>query len=171
MTPELGEKLYAEFPSIFRERNMPMTETCMCWGLAVGDGWYDLVREVCLCINCAIDNAKTCVIYDYKTKNGVDYGTDLSPEILAELHVGDMHVVATQVKEKFGALCFYWRGENLPERTSGEVSGAVSMAEMMSYHICEQCGDRGEYNERGWLATLCKECREKRRRGSDEEIK
>lgn len=160
MREELDRKLCDEFPGIFRDRNAPVTETPMGFGPDVGDGWYDLVRDVCRFIDNALDNARSSVIYEYKAANKLDYMTDLPPAVLETLNVGRMAVVAEQVKEKYGGLRFYWRGEHLPERTHNEVSGAVSMAEMRSYKICEACGERGQRNENGWLSVRCVPCRE-----------
>ena len=47
MTPELQDALYADFPSLFVENDLPMTQTCMCWGCDVGSGWEPLLRRVC----------------------------------------------------------------------------------------------------------------------------
>ena len=32
MKQELEEQLYKKYPKLFGERNLPMTQTCMCWG-------------------------------------------------------------------------------------------------------------------------------------------
>jgi len=36
MKTELDDELCTNYPKIFRQRRAPMTETAMCWGLAVG---------------------------------------------------------------------------------------------------------------------------------------
>ena len=48
MNAELDKKLCEEFPSIFKNRNGKITETCMAWGFDCGDGWYPLLRALCL---------------------------------------------------------------------------------------------------------------------------
>ena len=47
MTKELQEKLYADFPEIFRQTKLDMRETCMCWGCECGDGWELIIRRLC----------------------------------------------------------------------------------------------------------------------------
>ena len=47
MKKELDTKLCKDFPKIFAQRNMSMTETCMCWGFECGDGWYELIYKLC----------------------------------------------------------------------------------------------------------------------------
>lgn len=60
-------------------------------------------------------------------------------------------VVFEQVKEKFGMLTIYQRGGD------GYTDGVLRMAEEMSRHVCEECGDVGYPNEKGWIRTLCDE--------------
>ena len=58
-------------------------------------------------------------------------------------------VVFEQVKEKFGMLTIYQRGGD--EYTNG----VLRMAEEISRHTCEVCGDVGYPNNKGWIKTLC----------------
>ena len=58
-------------------------------------------------------------------------------------------VVFEQVKEKFGMLTIYHRGGN------SYTEGVLRMAEEMSRHVCEECGDVGYPHEKGWIRTLC----------------
>lgn len=47
MKQELQNKLFAKYPSLFRERFLSPSETCMCWGISVGNGWYDIIDDMC----------------------------------------------------------------------------------------------------------------------------
>lgn len=47
MKPELEEKLFKKYPKIFKQKDMPMEQTAMCWGLQCGDGWYDIIDKTC----------------------------------------------------------------------------------------------------------------------------
>ena len=64
-------------------------------------------------------------------------------------------VVFEQVKEKFGMLTIYQRGGD------AYTNGVLRMAEEISRHTCEICGDIGYPNEKGWIRTLCDEHHEK----------
>ena len=133
MKAELQEKLYADYPEIFKQKDLDMMQTAMCWGIQCGDGWYTLIDELCANI-----------------KNHVENFNRNKPE--------EDHMVcqATQVKEKFGGLCFYIYGGD------EYIDGMISFAESMSYHICAECSAPSEKqeNNRGWIYTLCKECKE-----------
>jgi hypothetical protein len=74
---------------------------------------------------------------------------DLNP------HLNIEQVIAVQVKEKFGGLRFYYNGGN------DYIDGMVSLAEHLSYYICENCGttENVTQNENGWIFTLCYKCR------------
>lgn len=65
------------------------------------------------------------------------------------------HFFAAQVKEKFGTLRFYVNS------STPFIEGAISVAESMSGHTCEVCGQPGELRQRSWLKTLCDKCNEK----------
>jgi len=74
---ELQERLFKKYPKIFRQKDLPMTETAMCWGIDCGDGWFWLIDKLC----------------EY-----LQFQTDEN---------GWPQVEAVQVKEKFGGLRFY----------------------------------------------------------------
>jgi hypothetical protein len=57
--------------------------------------------------------------------------------------------IVSQVKEKFGALRFY------ADNTDRVVDGMIWLAEHMSAHTCEMCGNPGELRNGSWLVTLC----------------
>ncbi len=47
MKQELQDVLYEKYPEMFAEKDLPKTETCMCWGICTDDGWYDLIDKMC----------------------------------------------------------------------------------------------------------------------------
>lgn len=64
-----------------------------------------------------------------------------------------------QCKEKFGGLRCY---ADFPEGEVRErLQGAIALAEMLSYTICETCGQPGKVGGEGWIKTLCTVCRAK----------
>lgn len=59
------------------------------------------------------------------------------------------HVQCAQVKEKFGTLRFYMTQE------TPYITGAIAVAELLSYETCETCGLPGKVRSGGWVLTLC----------------
>jgi hypothetical protein len=100
MKQELDQLLCERYPKIFVERHLSEMETCMCWGFAHGEGWFNIIDQLCANIQSHID---------WKEKQG-----HAVPQVVAE-----------QVKEKFGTLRFYYRGGD--DYVSGLVSMAESM--------------------------------------------
>lgn len=124
MKQELDEQLCAKYPKIFANRDADMTTTAMCWGFSCGDGWYNILDQLCHNIQSHTDwhNRETVKV----------------PQ-----------VVASQVKEKFGGLRFYYDGGD------DYISGLASMAESMSEVTCEECGAPGQQRGGGWIYTAC----------------
>ena len=126
MRKELDEALCAKYPEIFKDRHGDMRETAMCWGFDCGDGWYNIIDTLCATIQNREYNNK---------RNNIQFAP----------------VVATQVKEKYGTLRFYYTGGD------DYIEGAVAMAEYLSEVTCEICGSPGKIRDRGWTRTLCDE--------------
>lgn len=71
-------------------------------------------------------------------------------------------VSVTQIKEKFGGLCFYYNGGDK------EISGMVHFAESMSYRTCETCGTTSNVGRtQCWVYTTCWDCLEKNDRAKN----
>ena len=135
----LDKYLCQKYPKIFADRHKPMNETCMCWGLAVNEGWFYLIDTLCSSIQQHIDSRNTDV------DEGYDWAVKLGkiPQ-----------VVFDQVKEKFSALRIYYHGGD------EYIRGLVDFTESLSYSICEECGRMDEEvgrNTKGWIVTTCRE--------------
>lgn len=115
MKPELDTQLCQNYPKIFADRHRTMTETAMCWGFEHGDGWFNIINQLCANIQHHID---------WKAKTG-----HVVPQVVAE-----------QVKEKFGTLRFYYRGGD--DYISGLVSMAESMSGV-TCDVCGAPGETG----------------------------
>ena len=44
MREELQNKLYEQFPKLYAQKDLDMQQTCMCWGICCGDGWYNIIE-------------------------------------------------------------------------------------------------------------------------------
>lgn len=125
MDSRYEERLYKTYPKIFRQKDLDMTQTCMCWGIETEQGWFQLLDTLCSNIQWYLDkNAKP----------------------------GTPQVEATQVKEKFGGLRFYYIGGD------DYTDGMINLAESMSYHICQECGNAGKERNTSWVVTMCDKC-------------
>ncbi len=138
MKLELENKLLEKYAKIFAQKDLPMNQTCMCWGLECGNGWYDLIDKLC---------------------GQLQFNTDNN---------NYPQVEAVQVKEKYGSLRFYYnailtnKDDKYLERKYGFIAGLVSFAEYYSEFICEHCGSTENITQtKGWISTLCEKCMNK----------
>ena len=137
MNQELDNYLCTTYPKLFAERNLPMDQTCMCWGFSCGEGWFNIINQLCQNIQWHID---------WKNKD-----SEVVPQ-----------VVVNQVKEKFGTLRFYYSGGD--DYIAGLVSMAESMSGVTcegcgNIATTSAVGEDGIY---GWIRTECRPCEEKR---------
>jgi len=161
MKEELEQKLVAKYPTIFKKYGSSRTESCMSYGCECNDGWYDILDTLC-----------TALTSLYETGFFID-----GESIILEAP----KVVASQIKEKFGTLRFYYILEypqiyhdlmNKYENTDKEhiidgwansykdyIDGIIHMAEIMSSRTCEMSGKPGTYHTsgNGWCKVLNEE--------------
>jgi hypothetical protein len=137
MDDKLQDRLYKNYPKIFEQRKLPMTQTAMCWGVETGNGWFPIINLLC---------------------SNLQWDTDRN---------GYPQVVATQVKEKFGTLRFYYThapSDNLityTDRQYGHQDGMISFVEQLSAYVCEECGSNDKVTQtKGWIVSLCPKCME-----------
>ena len=189
MRQELDAALCAKYPKMFVNRNKSMQETCMCWGFECGDGWYNIIDQLCGNIQRHIDwkekqrvfavtyndmmlqaRARNWVPFEEYYKHYTEEAREHVRIEILQLNFRDVpelitQVTVDQVKEKFGTLRFYYTGGNT------YIDGLVSMAESMSGVTCEECGNPGEQRGGGWIHTYCNPCEEKRKIAREESDK
>jgi len=131
MQEKLDNYLVQKYPKIFINRYGNPMETALCWGFEHSDGWFWLIDQLCYSIQSYID-----INNKYRRED------EKIPQ-----------VVATQVKEKFGTLSFYFNGGD------EYIEGMINLAEHMSANTCEFCGSTENVGyTQGWISTICKDC-------------
>lgn len=119
------KEIFERYPKIFGDKDKPMTETCMCWGLCVPDSWLPIIDELCYTMqNCT-----------YSMSTSEFEGTIKFPQVVAE-----------QVKEKFNGLRFYYRleysQENVPDSAVKQhynyIDGMIAYAENRIYRMQDE---------------------------------
>lgn len=176
MSPELEEKLYRNHPRIFRSCSDFI-------GISCGDGWYNILDVLCTNIQDHISGSRSIRARDLRYNRALRAGISgnrrplekhfnwgaptfkVSPKVADRVddeiakavfltpHESIYQVQCTQVKEKFGVLCFYYVGGDR------YIDGLVRMAEGVSRHVCEKCGGRADAEVKsGWIKSLCVGC-------------
>ena len=143
MKQELEQKLYKDFPEIFKYVTDLKLNHRIISGLDCGNGWYKLINRLCGYVQGMIDRNP--------------------PMINQQMRV-------RQIKEKYGGLRFHYEWVVIKDRKipgvfdiKTNLDGCVDFAMNMSEMICEECGSSEGVNKEvnGWWSTQCKTCREK----------
>ena len=101
---------------------------------------------------------ETCLAFGIECGAGWYDIIDRLCEGITKLDLGPQFK-ATQVKEKFGELRFYYSG--VPEVKWGPMGELVAAAERESRETCEYCGSKEDVTcEGSWIKALCKKCRD-----------
>jgi hypothetical protein len=167
MKSELEKKLISRYPDFFRDVTKSPQETCMCWGVETGDGWYDIIDSLCGFLTDLRENRHYYLrlkdqYRDNKNHGSIDFNC---PEIIFD-----------QVKEKYGTLRVYWHFagsedyedikpkledpdelDRAIDRYMNIVDGVIDFCEYLSSKTCEVTGKPGKLYSKGWCVTLCKE--------------
>ena len=123
---EWKDRLVKKYPKLFRQKDLSMKETCMCWGIAVDIGWLPIIEFLCESIQGYVD------LY---TKVQVEF---------------------SQIKEKYGILRIYTDNADeyvnnlvdMAERLSGKVcedcGSVVDVTTKGGYilTLCKVCRNR-----------------------------
>lgn len=192
MKTELQNKLLKKYPQFFTTDvkiytgEKPMQEEVqellnqeemvlpIQFGFECGDGWYMLLDELMGEIQNRIENVnrwrkKGDHKYKFFEKWSYNWRIRSHRDQKLKKKIGEwiekkaprvflppLTIRIDQIKEKFGGLRFYYSGGD------DAIHGMVSLAESLSYKICEGCGSTKDIGyTKGWITTMCKECYEK----------
>ena len=56
MNEENTKYLFEKYPKIFADKDKSMQESCMYWGFECGDGWFAILKGLCINIQNWVDN-------------------------------------------------------------------------------------------------------------------
>ena len=144
----LAKETVEQCSILYCTKDLPMTQTCMCWGWECGKGWHNVLHEA----SCRLEALNLIYYPKYKVR-----------------------IQADQVKEKFGTLRFYFSVICEDEVRSSEqevimtameswADEIVRWAEDKCYNVCEECGFQigTKYTPRcqtaGWITYICDRC-------------
>lgn len=190
MTPENDAKLCAKYPKIFADRGKNMQESCMYWGLAVGDGWYNLIDILCLTIQSHIDwsvkyheintkhnemvtaarNGDFTLFYKFAEKIEEPWKQQYLDRMLGITETDGQDDYGNALR-RIDPIIPQLVADQVKEKFGGlrfyhhggddYCDGVIQMAEAMSMVTCEECSATGKTGGRGWIKTLCETHRKK----------
>jgi hypothetical protein len=129
MKKELQNILFEKYPTLFMDKDAPATETCMCWGITCGDGWYNILDDLC---------------------NRIMVYFTFHPQSVPHF---------SQVKEKFGTLHVYvesYKDEVDYEIIEKMISDAKNESSHVCEHCGSR--ENVTHTKKGRIKILCKVC-------------
>lgn len=155
-----------KFPLFFTDMHGNSRQTCMAWGLSIGQGWLHIIEELAEKIEPILRKI------EQKQLNDLDSYCYQCGQMLKEhpvdkkfkskfdnnlTHIECEQFIpvipkASQIKEKFGTLHIYL------SCYTDKIDKLVKKAEEKSSKTCERCGDPGKLRGKSWYVTMCKKC-------------
>lgn len=137
MKLELQNKLYEKYPFL-QPSDIPTTPGGFLWDLRVLGLMFD--------------------------DGWYDLFDEMCSKIQEVLEGTNITIAASESKEKFGGLRFYYFLDTSKNKTDGDmitgvVREIVEEAEEKSLRTCEKCGGIGTLNTVGYVRCLCENCR------------
>lgn len=189
MKEQLEKPLMEKYNDIFQNRTKPMSQTCMCWGLECGDGWYSILDYLCGNLQQIKKEYDVQVIADQvKEKYGglrfyyhLDFGKrwTYKPRFIKRYIFNFLNKIQNFkcFRVDFSEEYYLDGKKTTKERkgnwsTNKQINAYNCVTNLVDYYInvsenmcditCEECGITGAtQNQGGWISTLCDKCREK----------
>jgi hypothetical protein len=141
------QALYDKYPKLFRQKDLPASETCMCWGISCGEGWKDIIDNACQKLQKYADEKG--IIIEFAQVKEKFAGLRLYTEIIYP----DGHKLKEIVVDIVGVGSF----KNEREAIWRDIHNITGEAEELSLKTCDVCGKPGKPRQGGWIVTRCDE--------------
>ena len=131
------DQLYDIGKILYKEKDLPIQKTCMCWGFQCPDTWFQVLKELSKKI-----------------------------EYINLQNFGKLEIIAKQVKQKYGQLRFYYQinckqddiSDEEYNKIKNEVELLIKRAEIQIYNICVVCGGKATKTSKGYILRYCQKC-------------
>lgn len=131
------EEMFSKYPVIFQDRTKPMTQTCMCWGLDIGKGWYGIIDDLCERLEWV------------RKTTGIKIVADQVKEKYASLRFYKHEEFPKKMPRRDAAM---W---------AEIIDNFVNIAEDKSSITCDSCGTNisGAIEDKRWSYAMCEKCK------------
>jgi hypothetical protein len=162
MKEELEKLLVKTYPCLYRDYGGDMRQTCMHWGFACGDGWFDIINDLSRKINVLMITDNVYVVADQVKEKfgGLRFYCHIECENPSCYSKISKWCQTFMFNRKLGRQ--YWKIINFRRKfwksTKEKISDIIDEAESLSFKTCEICGNPGELRGGNWMSTLCNNC-------------
>lgn len=159
MNKELSQYLTRKYSKIFPKKTNYSKE--YLYSFECNDGWFTIINNCLMNIQSHIDytNSHYDEMQGYKKLIETKNFQDLPEWVKMSIDNGNfnadniagpcLQLVASQIKEKFGSLNFYYNGGD------DFCKGVIETTKSLSLSTCEICGYPGKMYSNGYVQTLC----------------
>lgn len=148
---EYDKYMCEKYPVMFKERYLPMTQTCMCWSFEIGKGWYSILDDLCETLDIIGKEFGLSVVFEQiKEKFGgarfyhrVEYRPSMWQKIKRFF-----------ARKKYDERSKFW---------CDVIDDTVHRYESSCDYACAECGEH-KYDTitlGGWVHDSCEKCLEK----------
>jgi hypothetical protein len=157
MKEENELKLVKRFPIIFRDYKEDPRNTPMAWGFECGDGWFQLIWDLCENIEKLAEGKDIYIIAEQvKQKFGrLRFYYHPVSEKLSKYRIRNF-MFQKRLGKEYHAISGIRK--KIWKSVEEKIDDAINKAESDSGKICEKCGNPGELSGKSYVQTLCKEC-------------
>lgn len=130
MNKELEDKLFNNYPILYKDKSAPETESLLCYGFMCGDGWYDILDRL---------------------------SSELEELNTSNINYINNPIYALEIKVKFGELRFYIKDHTNEPDIDKYISKYTQEANN-TCELCGSKANVNIYNKKGWLVIRCRDC-------------
>jgi len=143
---EFDKYMCKTYPIMFKERNLPKNQTCMCWGLNIGKGWQWILADLCEKLEFISGKSGINVVFkQIKEKFGG-----------ARFYYGYETEKGKSKSKNSPSDVKYW---------GDIIENTISHSEELCDYYCAECGEQKDdiITLGGWCYDTCEKCLEKKR--------
>jgi hypothetical protein len=148
---EYDKYMCEKYPVMFKERYLPMTQTCMCWSFGIGKGWYSTLDDLCKTLDIIGREFGLSVVFSQiKEKFG---GARFYYSVECHLTIWQK-IKRFFARKRFDERLMFW---------NKIIDDTVNYYESSCDYVCAECGEH-KYDMislGSWVYDSCEKCLEK----------
>lgn len=166
MDKEKEKELLERYPDIFQDYHKDITQSCMPWGICCGNGWYDIIDNLCSGVTELSKGKDIQLIADQVKEKfgGLRFYYHIVDKNKPNFESRFWSFIRTRFySHRLGRQYNFLRKLRMKfyKSTDEKIEELIYEAERKSYETCEICGNKGKTVGGGWVRTLCEKCEKK----------
>ena len=140
MTQEPDDLLCHRYPHIFLDRHGDPTETAMCWGFQCGDGWFEIIDDLCAEITRQVNAGAMPPVVAAQVKEKSGYLRFYIRDHFNRDANSEAHRLIELAQQRAERTCQHCGSEFEPHHTQPQCSGCPKCPDRAYCSVCEPAG-------------------------------